>query len=249
MEGGIGFGLGAILAEELTLTGGEVDQANYDTYTPLRIDGMPEIEVHIVPSKERPTGVGEPGVPPIGPAVANAIYAATGKRGPGAADRQGDAGLIHRGSVPTGRAITPGPAAASAAGPGRRLPGPQARAAELAGLLEDRVGDGGQMRVDPLQVAQHVEMQRARLDRLGQPVAQPAEVPLAGLASSARSRSFSATRSRATAASRGDEDRQRPAHLLGDQRVEGADVRPAVGGEAAGPASASSPPAAAVPCR
>ena len=67
MEGGIGFGLGAILAEELTLTGGVVDQANYDTYTPLRIDAMPEVEVHIVPSTERPTGVGEPGVPPIGP--------------------------------------------------------------------------------------------------------------------------------------------------------------------------------------
>ena len=80
MEGGIGFGLGAILAEELTLTGGVVDQANYDTYTPLRIDAMPEVEVHIVPSIERPTGVGEPGVPPIGPAVANAIYAATAKR-------------------------------------------------------------------------------------------------------------------------------------------------------------------------
>ena len=80
MEGGIGFGLGAILAEELTLTAGEVDQANYDTYTPLRIDAMPEVEVHIVPSTERPTGVGEPGVPPIGPAVANAIAAATGKR-------------------------------------------------------------------------------------------------------------------------------------------------------------------------
>jgi isoquinoline 1-oxidoreductase beta subunit len=80
MEGGIGFGLGAILAEELTLTAGEVDQANYDSYTPLRIDAMPEVEVHIVPSSERPTGVGEPGVPPIGPAVANAVYAATGKR-------------------------------------------------------------------------------------------------------------------------------------------------------------------------
>jgi isoquinoline 1-oxidoreductase beta subunit len=80
MEGGIGFGLGAIMAEELTLTGGEFDQANYDTYTPLRIDAMPDIEVHIVPSSERPTGVGEPGVPPVGPAVANAIYAATGKR-------------------------------------------------------------------------------------------------------------------------------------------------------------------------
>jgi isoquinoline 1-oxidoreductase beta subunit len=79
MEGGIGFGLGAILAEELTLTAGEVDQTNYDGYTPLRIDAMPEVEVHIVPSTERPTGVGEPGVPPIGPAVANAIRAATGK--------------------------------------------------------------------------------------------------------------------------------------------------------------------------
>ncbi|WP_157018023.1 xanthine dehydrogenase family protein molybdopterin-binding subunit [Mesorhizobium xinjiangense] len=80
MEGGVGFGLGAILAEELTLTDGVVNQENYDTYTPLRIEQMPEVEVHIVPSSERPTGVGEPGVPPIGPAVANAIYAATKQR-------------------------------------------------------------------------------------------------------------------------------------------------------------------------
>jgi isoquinoline 1-oxidoreductase beta subunit len=79
MEGGIGFGLGAILQEELTLTGGVVDQENYDTYTPLRIDQMPKVEVHIVPSDEPPTGVGEPGVPPIGPAIANALRAATGK--------------------------------------------------------------------------------------------------------------------------------------------------------------------------
>jgi isoquinoline 1-oxidoreductase beta subunit len=79
MEGGIGFGLGAILQEELTLTGGVVDQENYDTYTPLRINQMPKVEVHIVPSDEPPTGVGEPGVPPIGPAVANALRAATGK--------------------------------------------------------------------------------------------------------------------------------------------------------------------------
>lgn len=79
MEGGIGFGLGAILHEELTLTGGVVDQENYDTYTPLRIDQMPRIEVHIMPSDEPPTGVGEPGVPPIGPAVGNALRAATGK--------------------------------------------------------------------------------------------------------------------------------------------------------------------------
>lgn len=78
MEGGIGFGLAAILAEELTLSGGVVDQGSYDTYKPLRIDATPEVEVHIVPSRERPTGVGEPGVPPVGPAVANAIHAATG---------------------------------------------------------------------------------------------------------------------------------------------------------------------------
>ena len=80
MEGGIGYGLGAILRNEITLTEGEVDQGNFDTYEPLRMEDMPEIEVHIVPSTEPPTGVGEPGVPPIGPAVANAIYAATGRR-------------------------------------------------------------------------------------------------------------------------------------------------------------------------
>lgn len=57
-----------------------VDQSNYDAYTPLRIDQMPVVEVHILPSDAAPTGVGEPGVPPIGPAVANALYAATKKR-------------------------------------------------------------------------------------------------------------------------------------------------------------------------
>jgi isoquinoline 1-oxidoreductase beta subunit len=80
MEGGIGFGLGAILHEELTLTAGRVEPGNYDAYFPLRIGEMPKVEVHIVPSQEPPTGVGEPGVPPIGPAVANALAAATGKR-------------------------------------------------------------------------------------------------------------------------------------------------------------------------
>jgi isoquinoline 1-oxidoreductase beta subunit len=79
MEGGIGFGLGAILKGEITLDGGRVEQANFDTYRMLTIDEMPKVEVHLVPSIEPPTGVGEPGVPPIGPAVANAIYAATGK--------------------------------------------------------------------------------------------------------------------------------------------------------------------------
>ncbi len=79
MEGGIGYGLGAILRNEVTLSDGAVDQANFDDYEPLRMEDMPDIEVHILPSTEAPTGVGEPGTPPIGPAVANAIAAATGK--------------------------------------------------------------------------------------------------------------------------------------------------------------------------
>ena len=79
MEGAVGFGLGAILQEELTLTNGVVDQENFDTYTPLRINQMPKVEVHIVPSDEPPTGVGEMGVAPVGPAVANALRAAIGK--------------------------------------------------------------------------------------------------------------------------------------------------------------------------
>jgi isoquinoline 1-oxidoreductase beta subunit len=80
MEGGIGFGLGAALHGAITLDGGAVQQTNFDTYQCLRIDEMPRVEVHIVPSTERPTGVGEPGVPPIAPAVANAVFAATGQR-------------------------------------------------------------------------------------------------------------------------------------------------------------------------
>jgi isoquinoline 1-oxidoreductase beta subunit len=80
IEGGIGFGLGAITAEEVTLTAGQVDQTNYDAYTPLRIDAMPRVEVHIVASPNPPSGIGEPGVPPIGPAVANALFKALGKR-------------------------------------------------------------------------------------------------------------------------------------------------------------------------
>lgn len=80
IEGGTGFGLGAILAEELTLAAdGTVEQGNYDSYTPLRISAMPKVEVHIVASDAPPTGVGEPGVPSIGPAVANAVARATGK--------------------------------------------------------------------------------------------------------------------------------------------------------------------------
>lgn len=80
MEGGIAFALSAALREEITLENGEVVQGNFDTYRLLRIDEMPEVEVYIVPSTNPPSGVGEPGVPPLAPALANAIYAATGRR-------------------------------------------------------------------------------------------------------------------------------------------------------------------------
>jgi len=80
MEGGIGFGLGAVMFGAITLKNGRVEQDNFNNYRVLRINEMPKVEVHIVPSAEAPTGVGEPGVAPIGPAVANAIFAATGTR-------------------------------------------------------------------------------------------------------------------------------------------------------------------------
>ena len=80
MEGGIIFGLTAALKSEITLKDGRVEQGNFHDYQMLRIFESPEIEVHIVPSSETPTGVGEPGVPPVAPALANAIFAATGKR-------------------------------------------------------------------------------------------------------------------------------------------------------------------------
>lgn len=80
MEGGIGFGLAAALHGEITLEEGVVQQSNFHDYEVLRINEMPAVEVHIVPSTEAPTGVGEPGVPPIAPAVANALFDASGER-------------------------------------------------------------------------------------------------------------------------------------------------------------------------
>ncbi len=80
MEGGIGFGLTAALYGRITLKDGIVEQSNYHDYPMLRINEMPAIDVHIVPSTDKPSGVGEPGVPVIAPAVANALAAATGKR-------------------------------------------------------------------------------------------------------------------------------------------------------------------------
>jgi isoquinoline 1-oxidoreductase beta subunit len=80
MESGIVFGLSAALYGKITFQNGRVDQSNFHDYPLLRLNEMPLVEVHIVSSKEKSGGVGEPGVPPIAPAVANAIFAATGKR-------------------------------------------------------------------------------------------------------------------------------------------------------------------------
>ena len=80
MQGGIVFGLSAALYGEITLAGGRVVQGNFDTYPVVRMPEAPAVEVHIVPSTDPQGGTGEPGVPPIAPAVCNAIFAATGKR-------------------------------------------------------------------------------------------------------------------------------------------------------------------------
>jgi isoquinoline 1-oxidoreductase beta subunit len=80
MEGGIGFGLGAVLFSAVTLVdGGRIAESNFHDYRSIRINEMPDVEVAIVASTEAPTGVGEPGVPPIGPAVANAWRRLTGQ--------------------------------------------------------------------------------------------------------------------------------------------------------------------------
>ena len=81
MGGAINFGLAQALKSAITVSGGRVEQSNFHDYEVLRMsDAPPVIEVHIVPSTERPGGCGEPGVPPAAPALANAIFAATGKR-------------------------------------------------------------------------------------------------------------------------------------------------------------------------
>ena len=81
MQSGIGYGLSAALWGEITLTGGRVDQSNFDGYRVMRINEMPKaVEVYIAPSTNPPSGVGEPGTPPIAPAVANAVRMASGIR-------------------------------------------------------------------------------------------------------------------------------------------------------------------------
>ncbi|CAI9003457.1 isoquinoline 1-oxidoreductase subunit beta [Pseudomonas sp. IT-P171] len=80
MESAITFGLGFTLHSKLTFKNGEVQQSNYHDYQVLRLNEMPVVEVHIVPSTDKPGGIGEAGVPPTAPAVANAVFALTGQR-------------------------------------------------------------------------------------------------------------------------------------------------------------------------
>lgn len=79
MEGGIGYGLGAVLFDAVTLgKGGKIMQSNFHDYRSIRLNEMPDVAVEIIKSTEKPSGVGEPGVPPVGPAVANAWRRLTG---------------------------------------------------------------------------------------------------------------------------------------------------------------------------
>jgi isoquinoline 1-oxidoreductase beta subunit len=80
MESGIAFGLTATLKAEATVMNGRIQQSNFNDYPLLRMDEMPVVEVYIVDSDQEPTGIGEMGVPPVAPAIANAVFAATGKR-------------------------------------------------------------------------------------------------------------------------------------------------------------------------
>lgn len=80
MESSISFGLGAAMQSEITFKDGMVQQSNFHDYQVMRMGNMPKVEVYIVQSTEKMGGVGEPGLPPVAPAVTNAIFAATGKR-------------------------------------------------------------------------------------------------------------------------------------------------------------------------
>jgi isoquinoline 1-oxidoreductase beta subunit len=80
IEGAVVFGLSAALYGQITIRNGAVEQKSFDDYPILTLRDAPAVEVHILPSRHPPGGVGEPGVPPIAPAVANAIFAVTGVR-------------------------------------------------------------------------------------------------------------------------------------------------------------------------
>jgi isoquinoline 1-oxidoreductase beta subunit len=80
IEGAVAYGLSAVLKDEITIEKGRVKQSNFHDYQVLRINEMPKVEVHIIPSTDSIGGIGEPGLPPVAPAVCNAIFALTGKR-------------------------------------------------------------------------------------------------------------------------------------------------------------------------
>ena len=80
VEGAVGFALSAVLRNRITLKDGQVQERNFDAYAPTRMSEMPQVAVHIVPSQVAPTGIGEPGVPVLGPALSNAVFSATGRR-------------------------------------------------------------------------------------------------------------------------------------------------------------------------
>src|SRR5690606_19456055 len=80
VEGAIAFALSAALYGRISIEGGRVVERHFDDYPVVRLKEMPDVEVHVVASEEPPGGAGEPAVPPLAPAVANAIFAAAGKR-------------------------------------------------------------------------------------------------------------------------------------------------------------------------
>lgn len=80
MEGSVVYGLSAALRGEITFTKGAADQTNFPDQDPLHLSEMPRVETHVIPSTAAPGGIGEPGLPPIAPAVANALFVLTGKR-------------------------------------------------------------------------------------------------------------------------------------------------------------------------
>ena len=80
VEGAVGFALSSVLRNRITLKEGVVQEKNFDAYEPTRMPEMPKVEVHIMPSDVAPTGIGEPGVPVLAPAISNAVFAATGQR-------------------------------------------------------------------------------------------------------------------------------------------------------------------------
>jgi len=80
IQGGVVYGLANALRAKITIDKGRVVQGNFDDYAPLRMEETPMVEVYAVPSAESPTGIGEPSLPPIAPALCNAMYSATKRR-------------------------------------------------------------------------------------------------------------------------------------------------------------------------